>query len=400
MAQHSMQYAKASATHFIQMLMDGRREISEEEAEARRQVLNLDALRLPCVAVCIALDYASFAYDVRDRLVVECEAYVGRFLERQGYTFCTNVNTYDNIQILLHARETAALDDVFIKLHDKLRMEFSIELFIGIGSLAESYGKIAISAGEASEMLAYKYQYADRGVINIANLVRMRYNLSSGTNEMYERVLGCFKDGNLGKMALRLDVLIEEVRRRPRVSGTSIRRTLVELTVSMLHIASSANVDVDDILRGEDPYQWIMQQNETPIITRWFMNLASQLLAEMQSQKQQRQKKVIEDACAYIDAHIGENTLGLQTVADNAGLTGPYFSQLFKEEKKIGLNNYIAQRRVELAMHLLRETNLKNDEIALRLGFARTNYFSSVFRKLTGMTPGAYRKSSSDEMKS
>ncbi|MCR4825172.1 MAG: hypothetical protein K5849_07460, partial [Bacteroidales bacterium] len=46
-----------------------------------------------------------------------------------------------------------------------------LDQFIGIGSVVDAYGKIAVSAAEATGMLAYKYQYAEKGVINIANIV-------------------------------------------------------------------------------------------------------------------------------------------------------------------------------------------------------------------------------------
>ena len=43
-------------------------------------------------------------------------------------------------------------------------------------------------------MLAYKHQYADRGVINIANTVRFKRHSGYGTDIMFERVIGCFQD--------------------------------------------------------------------------------------------------------------------------------------------------------------------------------------------------------------
>lgn len=382
-------------THFVQSLLDGRLEISEEEALLRKTNLGIDELQLPCAVVCVAPDYTAVEFARKDRAIQGCAEYVSTFLRKRGYVFCSVLNSWDNLQIIFCTPTTEVLEAMLLELHERLLTRLGLESFIGIGSVVEKYGQIAVSANEASEMLAYKFQYADRGVINIANIVRFQHNISYGNSEMYQRVLGCFKDGNIGKMSSRLDDLIAEIRYRPNVSGSSIKRTFIELTVNMLNLATNANVDVEEILKGQDSYHWILQQQDTPTIKAWFMHLAAQLIARMSEQQQSTEKQIIQDACDYVDAHIGDHSLGLQAVSESVKLSSSYFSHLFKREKGVGLNSYIIHRRVERAMQLLRQTNLKNEDIALQLGFARQNYFNSVFKRVTGTTPGQYRKAHS-----
>ena len=241
-------------------------------------------------------------------------------------------------------------------------------------------------------MLAYKYQYAEKGVINIANIVRFQFNSNYGYNDMFDRVIGCFRDGNLSKMAVRMDELIREIRYRPRVSGTSIKRTMVELTVHILTIASNANVDVDSVLNGDDPYKWIVRQEATEVITEWILNLSSQLLEKIREQQKTRGNRIVQNACEYILANLGNPSLGLQSVCDHVELSGPYFSHLFKEETGIGLNSYITVQRIRFAEELLSNSEIKIEEIAKQAGFSTVNYFSKVFKKETGTSPGQYRK--------
>ena len=99
-----------------------------------------------------------------------------------------------------------------------------------------------------------------------------------------------------------------------------------------------------------------------------------------------------EISCEYIEANLDNASLGLQSVCGQVGLSAPYFSHLFKEEMEIGLNSYIRQRRIGRACELLTTTDLKNELIAQQLGFSSENYFHSVFKKETGLTPGEYRK--------
>jgi len=48
--------------------------------------------------------------------------------------------------------------------------------------------------------------------------------------------------------------------------------------------------------------------------------------------------------------------------------------------------------RIEKAKEFLLETYLKAYEIAERVGFKENTYFSRLFKKITGITPGEYRK--------
>lgn len=377
---------------FLQLLLEGRREISEEEASERIGILGIDKLKLPCFVICVSSDYSHVPFGERDGKILACERYVSNYFERQGVDCCAITNAYNNVQAILHTENKKVNEEVLSRLHDKLLLDLNLEQFIGIGSVVDAYGKIAISAAEATDMLAYKFQYAEEGVINIANIVRFQYNSNYGYHDMFDRVIGCFRDGNLSRMAVRLDELVREIRYRPRVSGTSIKRTMVELTVHILTIASNANVDVDSVLNGEDPYNWIVRQEATEAITEWMLNLSSQLLEKIKEQQKSSSNRFVQSACEYIQSNLADPTLGLQSVCDHVELSAPYFSHLFKEEIGIGLNSYITTQRILLAQDLLRNTNLKIEEIARQSGFSRVNYFNNVFKKEIGVTPGIYRK--------
>jgi AraC family L-rhamnose operon transcriptional activator RhaR len=69
-----------------------------------------------------------------------------------------------------------------------------------------------------------------------------------------------------------------------------------------------------------------------------------------------------------------------------------YFSKLFKEVAGINFSEYVQKVRIDEACRLLRETDLKVLEVALRVGFNDLKFFYDVFKKITGKTPGDYRQ--------
>jgi len=95
------------------------------------------------------------------------------------------------------------------------------------------------------------------------------------------------------------------------------------------------------------------------------------------------------------ERYIWENytkKLGLQEIADAAGLSASYFSTIFKEEMGENLSNYLNRLRVEKAATMLISTNIPISEIAEACGFEDQSWFSKIFKNNTGFTPGKYRE--------
>lgn len=94
----------------------------------------------------------------------------------------------------------------------------------------------------------------------------------------------------------------------------------------------------------------------------------------------------------YIRLHIEEN-LNLARLAEHFHYTVYYFSRKFREECGIGITDYIKQQKTERAKLLLKTTQLSVKQISEQLSFESVNTFCAVFRKCTGMSPTAFRRS-------
>lgn len=389
-----------STDQFIRFLVDGKRETTAAEIELRKKALGLERLRGPFVVVQVATDYAAVPFEERDAVLLSCEQYVDRALRDLPAARFVYTNSYNNIVVLLafagKPMTAEELSTCFIRLREQIVVRFGMNGFIGIGNVVDTYQDIALSAATAGEMLGFKFQYADSGVVNAATIVQFQYNMSLGNGIEMDRVTGAFRDGNLGKMETRLNELAETVRRRPNVSGTSIRRSMVEVTVHILHIASNAGIDVDRALGDVDPYRWIMRQNHTEVIIEWILRLSGRLLTLMQERRESGQKDVIRHAIRFIEENLSSVDLGLSQVSRAVGLSDTYCSQLFKKEVGTGISTYISHKRIARAKVLLRDTRLTAAEISRQVGFMSAGYFGQVFRKVTGLTPQQYRRSAAE----
>lgn len=77
--------------------------------------------------------------------------------------------------------------------------------------------------------------------------------------------------------------------------------------------------------------------------------------------------------------------------ADALGLSAAYFADLLRFETGMTFSEYLQLRRLDMAKRLLRQGDGTPAEVADRLGYPSVQYFSFLFKKITGMAPADYR---------
>jgi AraC-like DNA-binding protein len=86
--------------------------------------------------------------------------------------------------------------------------------------------------------------------------------------------------------------------------------------------------------------------------------------------------------------HLSPSIKELSTAMDCAGST---LSRRFKQATGKSPLAYLQTQRISTAQELLRATNLSVGEVAWQVGLHDVSYFTSLFKKQTGITPARYR---------
>jgi YesN/AraC family two-component response regulator len=94
----------------------------------------------------------------------------------------------------------------------------------------------------------------------------------------------------------------------------------------------------------------------------------------------------------HIEEYYADPNLSLSQISDVFRLSPSYLSRLFKEELGEKFIDYVTQVRINHAKRFLEDTNNSIQDIALKVGYVNALTFIRVFKKLTGETPGSFRK--------
>lgn len=93
----------------------------------------------------------------------------------------------------------------------------------------------------------------------------------------------------------------------------------------------------------------------------------------------------------YIQANY-MHQIPISELADAAGLSEHYLMRYFKSNMGITCVEYMNEYRLNIATHLLKETDYPIGIIAEKCGIPNVSYFNRVFKKAFNLTPKEYRK--------
>ena len=103
-----------------------------------------------------------------------------------------------------------------------------------------------------------------------------------------------------------------------------------------------------------------------------------------------RHSELVRNVREYVIRHI-EGSITTDALAKFCGMNRTYLCRLFAEETGMTVFQYVTNIKVQEAKRLMDITPKTIAEIAAYLGYSSQSHFQRVFKKHTGMTPGAYR---------
>jgi AraC-like DNA-binding protein/ligand-binding sensor protein len=170
-----------------------------------------------------------------------------------------------------------------------------------------------------------------------------------------------------------------------------IRFRAIELVVLLSRTAISPGSGETAVLETNNRYLKRIQEVENiGELTDTLHSIVETMAGQIFSFQGVRHAAALQKAERYIYENFTRK-ISLKEIAENSGLSAPYFSTIFREEMGENLSSYLNRLRVEKAGRLLTETNMSLAEIAGSCGFEDQSWFSKIFKSFTSTSPGKYR---------
>jgi two-component system, response regulator YesN len=177
----------------------------------------------------------------------------------------------------------------------------------------------------------------------------------------------------------------------PGLSGTEVLREMKRLSPGIAIIIltgySSKDVAIEALKGHADEYiEKPLDIEKTKEIMERLLQLKrgeSDVSACGRDDKIEKVKRFIERNC--------QKKVTLKDAAQAVCMSPKYLSRVFKEETRMGFNEYKLKFVLERSRQLLTETGYTIGQISDQMGYQNTESFIRIFEKLTNMTPTEFR---------
>ncbi len=101
---------------------------------------------------------------------------------------------------------------------------------------------------------------------------------------------------------------------------------------------------------------------------------------------------ILAEITDYLTENV-ENKVTFQDVVKRFNLSPSVLKKIFREQVGCGVMDYFTRLKIDRAKEMIREEKYNFTEISEKLDFNNSQYFTTVFKRVSGMTPSEYAKS-------
>lgn len=213
-----------------------------------------------------------------------------------------------------------------------------------------------------------------------------------------------------GKSALELlekhhfDVLVTDIR-MPFIDGIELLKKIKERNIDICVIFVSSYNEFEYARQGlilgafdyilkpikEDDLKKILDRTKSHLIEKYGnTNINPSVLKVFKDINIHEDSNFVHQLGVYFTENYGK-PITMEDVANKFYLSKDYFGKMFKQNIGTTFNHFYSLIKVEYAKDLIKTGNYKFYEISDILGYSTVDYFTKIFKEVTGETPSQYK---------
>ena len=267
-------------------------------------------------------------------------------------------------------------------IYDAMKLSVSM----GIGSYVASLEELYKSYDSATAILKFRYTKGTGVIFDCEEA------LPSGNPMELEQDFKDIAAAVKGKEETVLYEILDHVEDWMRFGYVSRNKAVAYLHQVLRIICQTVQETDEEFLLKDSDISGITDARNLDKAMKLIREYAARGMEAVNAAGQTSAERLAVQAMDYIRENYSNQDLGLNDICDYLNISTSRFSSLFKEATGRTFTEVLTGVRMERAKQLLRQTSLKNYEIAEKVGFSDPHYFSIAFKKMTGKTPKEYAR--------
>ncbi|MCU6710956.1 helix-turn-helix domain-containing protein [Paenibacillus sp. J5C_2022] len=199
--------------------------------------------------------------------------------------------------------------------------------------------------------------------------------------------------GNLKNSASALLRITEQLNKRNEIAYRYSRLALETFTI-VIKVFISYAMDITLLLERLAPEKYIKKYATANSYAEYFEGLLDFAASQIEENRKE-ENPVVSYVIDYLHNRYHED-VSQEQLAEQLNISSSYLSVSFKEKTGKNFSEYLNELRIGRAKELLKHSSMKIQEVSSNIGYQNANSFIRMFKKVTGHTPGEYRRQLSD----
>ena len=331
--------------------------------------------------------------DVLTRGIVQTGIRKCLLSELSSLFYVEAVPVYNNEVIgLINTKEdgNATFEDLvkgLEKIRDALLSDYDIMLTIGLDGVISEMEDCRPVYARVRQLQKNRFALGDNQVIYPTRVMELLPKPLSWPEPLMKEVLAAFRKGDRKLFEQKAADFMDTISQYEYGSASLMfARLSLEMAAGWQLPGAGENIPAMEIKMNP------ATRGEAMAILQEAFSVFEERKQDAEQLKGNRHYKKIMESQEFIMTNYSDCNLSVDMIADRLGYSSNYFARQFKSITGFYVNDYIRQIRIMKAQDFLNNSSMTVNEISKATGFTTPNYFYSIFKKETGMTPASFRE--------
>jgi len=309
---------------------------------------------------------------------------------KMGFAFSSGENEF--VLFLKQPASTDTLAETCEEIVKCLNTFLKLTVSIGLGSLVNGLFQAPISYKEALAALEHTFYTGNNSIIHIQDIKPSEEHIDTADLFFYQgQLVNSMKIGDTANVEETLELIFQRFIEVPQISVEYAQGICIELVYIAFRTLFETKDSAETILGNRNQFiQTIHQQHNVMELKALITAMFARLSRHYSNKVNLKNAKIIEKIKGILEQQYNQS-LSIKKISEEIYLSPNYISLIFKQETGKTVMEYLTEIRIEAAKHLLRTTDMKILEVSETVGYENATYFSTLFKKHTGMHPAGYR---------
>lgn len=298
--------------------------------------------------------------------------------------------SFDSSQGEVAARQKAySLCD---NIKNLLQEEMRLSVTFGMSEICRDIADLFYYYLQAKDALKYKLFDLKGQMISI-NDIRMDTEPDIlDMKKIDDQLTDLLRRGEEEEIHRVIDRIFNGLLRRQDVSEGYLQNICISIVCVAMRFLNEVNCSFKEIF-GDDSLVWskLVRFETIGDVRQWLKNIFTAMLETIQMKKKSKNHLIVEKVMEIVNERYPEE-LTTRELSKEIFLSPNYIGAIFKDETGVGFLEYLTRIRMEKAAEMLHDPNKKIYEVAQKVGYNNTPYFSTLFKDYIGVTPSEYRE--------